>query len=482
MYSVMWSEHCSYKSSKVWLRQFGQKVTPEMKKNLMVGMGENAGVVDIGEGWAVTFKIESHNHPQLHRAVPGRGDRRRRHRARHHLDGRAPGRRHGRPALRRDRPPRHRPRAAGRRERHQLLRQLPRPAEHRRRDLVRPDLPGEPARQRARGRRAAPRGPAPRQRPRRRQQGRAVRRPHRRRRHRRRQHPGLRHVRRRAARPSGPPCRSATRSPRRCSSSAASSCSRATWSRASRISARPASRARPASSPRNGDGGMADRARRRAAARPDAHGRGDPHVGEPGAHDGDRAARRSSRASSPSRAKWDVETSVLGEVTDTGRLIITWRGETIVDVDPRTVAVDGPVYERPLAYPTLDRRACRPTPHPCSARPTEGADAARRRCSRCSAAPNLADKSWITNQYDKYVLGNTALSYPDDGGMVRVDETLGPRLRGRHGCQRPLLLPRPVPGRAARARRGVPQRRRHGRDARSRSPTASTSAARRTPR
>ena len=55
MYSVMWSEHCSYKSSKVHLRQFGQKVTPEMTKNLMVGMGENAGVVDIGEGWAVTF-------------------------------------------------------------------------------------------------------------------------------------------------------------------------------------------------------------------------------------------------------------------------------------------------------------------------------------------------------------------------------------------------------------------------------------------
>ena len=63
MYSVMWSEHCSYKSSKVHLRQFGQKVTDDMRTHLMVGMGENAGVVDIGEGWAVTFKIESHNHP-----------------------------------------------------------------------------------------------------------------------------------------------------------------------------------------------------------------------------------------------------------------------------------------------------------------------------------------------------------------------------------------------------------------------------------
>ena len=61
MYSVMWSEHCSYKSSKVHLRQFGDK-KPETDA-LLVGIGENAGVVDIGDGWAVTFKVESHNHP-----------------------------------------------------------------------------------------------------------------------------------------------------------------------------------------------------------------------------------------------------------------------------------------------------------------------------------------------------------------------------------------------------------------------------------
>ncbi len=63
MYSVMWSEHCSYKSSKVHLRQFGEKITDEMREHLMVGIGENAGVVDIGDGYAVTFKVESHNHP-----------------------------------------------------------------------------------------------------------------------------------------------------------------------------------------------------------------------------------------------------------------------------------------------------------------------------------------------------------------------------------------------------------------------------------
>ncbi len=65
MYSVMWSEHCSYKSSKIHLKQFGQKTTDAMRRHLLVGMGQNAGVVDIGDGWAVTFKVESHNHPSF---------------------------------------------------------------------------------------------------------------------------------------------------------------------------------------------------------------------------------------------------------------------------------------------------------------------------------------------------------------------------------------------------------------------------------
>ena len=63
MYSVMWSEHCSYKSSKVHLRYFGETTTDEMRAGMLAGIGENAGVVDIGDGWAVTFKVESHNHP-----------------------------------------------------------------------------------------------------------------------------------------------------------------------------------------------------------------------------------------------------------------------------------------------------------------------------------------------------------------------------------------------------------------------------------
>src|SRR5690625_5084009 len=63
MYSVMWSEHCSYKSSKKHLRQFGEKTTEAMRAHQLVGIGQNAPVVDIGQGWAVTFKIESHNSP-----------------------------------------------------------------------------------------------------------------------------------------------------------------------------------------------------------------------------------------------------------------------------------------------------------------------------------------------------------------------------------------------------------------------------------
>src|SRR3954471_13296151 len=63
MYSIMWSEHCSYKSSKVHLRQFGEKAPPSTR--MLAGIGENAGVVQISDDLAVTFKVESHNHPSF---------------------------------------------------------------------------------------------------------------------------------------------------------------------------------------------------------------------------------------------------------------------------------------------------------------------------------------------------------------------------------------------------------------------------------
>jgi phosphoribosylformylglycinamidine synthase II len=60
IFSVMWSEHCSYKSSRVHLRRL-----PTRSRRVLQGPGENAGIVDIGEGWACAFKIESHNHPSF---------------------------------------------------------------------------------------------------------------------------------------------------------------------------------------------------------------------------------------------------------------------------------------------------------------------------------------------------------------------------------------------------------------------------------
>ncbi len=119
-------------------------------------------------------------------------------------------------------------------------------------------------------------------------------------------------------------------------------------------------------------------------------------------------------------AKWDVEAVVVGEVTETGRLVIDWHGETVVDVPPRTVAHDGPVYERPFARPdwqdALQADGAETLPRPATA------DELRATLLRLVASPNLCDKSWITDQYDRYVQGNTVLAQPSDSGMIRVDE------------------------------------------------------------
>ncbi|HZQ95809.1 MAG TPA: phosphoribosylformylglycinamidine synthase subunit PurL [Candidatus Sulfotelmatobacter sp.] len=60
IFSVMWSEHCSYKSSRIHLKRL-----PTRSKRVLQGPGENAGIIDIGDGWACAFKIESHNHPSF---------------------------------------------------------------------------------------------------------------------------------------------------------------------------------------------------------------------------------------------------------------------------------------------------------------------------------------------------------------------------------------------------------------------------------
>ncbi|PNE36660.1 MULTISPECIES: phosphoribosylformylglycinamidine synthase subunit PurL [Streptomyces] len=118
--------------------------------------------------------------------------------------------------------------------------------------------------------------------------------------------------------------------------------------------------------------------------------------------------------------KWDVIATVIGEVTDGSRLEIFWHGEQIVDVPPRSVAHEGPTYHRPYARPEwqdalqADDAAALPRP----------ADAAELRAQvlQLVGSPNQASKAWITDQYDRFVQGNTVLAQPEDSGMIRIDE------------------------------------------------------------
>jgi phosphoribosylformylglycinamidine synthase len=121
-------------------------------------------------------------------------------------------------------------------------------------------------------------------------------------------------------------------------------------------------------------------------------------------------------------AKWDIPATVIGEVTDTGRLIMTWHGEVIVDLPPKTAADEGPVYQRPIARPT-DLDALQAATPGRLARPSN-ADELRRTVLWLAASPNLASKEWVTSQYDRYVLGNTVLAMPEDSGVIRLSEAL----------------------------------------------------------
>ncbi|MFC0627136.1 phosphoribosylformylglycinamidine synthase subunit PurL [Kribbella deserti] len=121
--------------------------------------------------------------------------------------------------------------------------------------------------------------------------------------------------------------------------------------------------------------------------------------------------------------KWDVQADVIGEVTDTGLLQIDWHGERVVDVPPGTVAHEGPVYNRPFARPdwqdALQADGAEKLPRATTS------EELRDTLLQLIASPNLCDKSWVTDQYDRYVLGNSVLAQPEDSGMIRVDETTG---------------------------------------------------------
>ncbi|MFB2580324.1 phosphoribosylformylglycinamidine synthase subunit PurL [Herbiconiux sp. P15] len=421
MYSVMWSEHCSYKSSKIYLRQFGEKVSPAMKKNLMVGMGENAGVVDVGEGWAVTFKVESHNHPSYIEPFQGAAT--------------------GVGGIVRDiismgaRPV-------------AVMDQL-RFGDIDEADTARvvhgvtsgisfygnclglPNIGGETyfdkvyqgnplvnalsvgvlrhedlhlANARGVGNKVVLFGA--------RTGGDGI--------------GGASILASDTFSAGGPTKRPAVQVGDPFAEKVLIECCLELFAGdlvegiqdlgAAGISCATSELAS------NGDGGMFIELEKVLLRDPTLTAE-EILMSE--------SQERMMAIVQPEKlegflavtAKWDVETSVLGEVTDTGRLVINWHGEEIVNVEPRTVAVDGPVYERPVAYPAwidaLQADSASRLP-----RSTSGEDL-RSEFLQLVASPNMASKAWITDQYDRYVMGNTALSFPDDGGMIRVDEESG---------------------------------------------------------
>ena len=121
--------------------------------------------------------------------------------------------------------------------------------------------------------------------------------------------------------------------------------------------------------------------------------------------------------------KWDVLATVIGEVTEGDRLLVNWHGETVVDVPPRTVAHEGPVYERPVQRPEEQDALVADTTSGLT-RPKTG-DELRATALKLLSSPQLCSRKWITEQYDRYVRGNTVLAEHADGGVIRIDEESG---------------------------------------------------------
>ncbi|MBA3265164.1 MAG: phosphoribosylformylglycinamidine synthase subunit PurL [Nocardioidaceae bacterium] len=421
MYSVMWSEHCSYKSSKVHLRRFGEQVTDAMRKHLMVGIGENAGVVDIGQGYAVTFKVESHNHPSYIEPYQGAAT--------------------GVGGIVRD-----------------ILSMGARPVAVmdalRFGPLEAPDtqrvLPGVVAGVGGYGNCLGLPNIG----------GETVFDP---------SYAGnplvnalcvgvMRHEDIHLANASGTGNQIILYGATTGGDGIGGVSILASEAFDTQGSAR-----RP--SVQVGDPFMEKLliectlevfAEHLVAGIQDLGGAGLScatselaSAGDGGMHvwldrvplrDESLAPEEILMSESQERmmavvepahvsrfleicAKWDVDATVIGEVTDTGRLVIEWYGDTVVDVPPRTVASEGPVYERPFARPiwqdSLQAGDASTLP-----RPTTG-EGLRATVLQLVASPNLCDKSWITNQYDRYVQGNTVLAQPEDAGILRVDEQSG---------------------------------------------------------
>jgi phosphoribosylformylglycinamidine synthase len=112
-----------------------------------------------------------------------------------------------------------------------------------------------------------------------------------------------------------------------------------------------------------------------------------------------------------------VLATAIGEVVEGDRLVVEWHGEVVVDVPPGSLADDGPVYERPFARPADqdDLQSAALPPYP-----TAGLDEL---LLRMVASPNLCSRRWVVEQYDRIVLGDTVLAWPEDAGVVRLSES-----------------------------------------------------------
>ncbi|WP_454117696.1 phosphoribosylformylglycinamidine synthase subunit PurL [Microbacterium lacticum] len=421
MYSVMWSEHCSYKSSKVYLRRFGDKVSDQMKARLMVGMGQNAGVVDVGEGWAVTFKVESHNHPSyiepFQGAATGVGGIVR--------DIISMG---ARPVAVMDQL---RFGAIDNPDTARVVHGVTSGISFYANCLGLPNIGGETvfdavyqgnplvnalavgvmrhediklANATGAGNKVVLFGA--------RTGGDGI--------------GGASILASDTFADGGPTKRPAVQVGDPFAEKVLIECCLELYKGelVEAIQDLGAAGISCATSELAANGGSGMRVDLENVLLRD------PSL-TPEEILMSESQERMMAIVAPEKldaflavtGKWDVETSVLGEVTGDGRLQIFWHGEQIVDVDPSTVAVDGPVYERPVAYPTwidalqLDSAATLPR--------TDDPAVLTEQFTALLGSANLADTSWVTNQYDYYVMGNTALSFPDDAGMIRVDEESG---------------------------------------------------------
>ena len=423
MYSVMWSEHCSYKSSKIYLRQFGEKVTDEMKTHLMVGMGENAGVVDIGEGWAVTFKVESHNHPSyiepFQGAATGVGGI-----VRDILTMGA------RPIAVMDQlrfgavenPDTARvvhgvvdgisfygnclglPNIGGETvfdkvyQGNPLVNALSVGAlRHEDLKLAKASNPGDLVI--LFGARTGADGIG-----------------------------GVSVLASETFDSTGPSRRPAVQVGDPFAEKVLIECCLELYHAGvvAGIQDLGGAGISCATSELASNGGAGMRVdlekvlKRDESLTPEEILMSESQERMMGI-----VPKKDLKAFTAIVDKWEVEYSILGEVIGEDRLYINWHGEEIVNVPPRTVAHDGPVYERPVAYPAwIDALNANSVNAAGLARAESATDLAAQ-LLEVVTSPNQADKSWITDQYDRYVGGNTALSQPDDSGMVRVSEETG---------------------------------------------------------